>query len=108
MEHAVGSCRSNLVLVPAAKRPRVPESEALEQRRISGDASCHPGSFDVVASCVESIRALAQIPRIGEVAFQLAGSGADAEVGGHSVRSVGISLPALVEINRSDRSVGHL
>ena len=48
VDHAVAARRRDVVLVPAAKRPRVAEREALEERRVAGDAPGHAGRLHVV------------------------------------------------------------
>ena len=79
---------------------RVTEREAFEERRVTGDASGHAGRLHVVASGVVSIRALPEIPRVGEIAFEFAGAGAHAEAGVDVVRPHRTVLPSPVEVDR--------
>ena len=88
---------------------RVAEREALEQRRVAGDASGHAGRLDVVATEVESIRTLAEVPLVGEIAFELAGAGAHAKA---ALRTWCVAsepvLPSPVELDRGDCRIRHL
>ena len=62
----------------------------------------------LVAATVDSIRALAEVPRICELAFERARTGAHPEAAGHVVTRIGSGRPAPVEVNRGNRRVGHL